>query len=232
MHALAIGSLAVALALYGLGLRNLWRKGGIGRGICLFHALYFFLGWLVVALALFSPLHHYAERLLWVHMVQHEALMVIAAPLLVLGRPLEAWSWALRRGARIPRFFSDPLFAWALHAASLWLWHAPAFFEAAVGSPWLHLAQHASFFLPAALFWWAVLGRDARPLAALLALFTTMLHTGALGALMTFAQAPWYAGTTLEDQQLAGLVMWVPAGLAYPLAALILVSRSLPISHA
>jgi putative membrane protein len=50
----------------------------------------------VVALALLSPLHHYAERLLWVHMVQHEALMVVAAPLLVLGRPIEAWSWALR----------------------------------------------------------------------------------------------------------------------------------------
>jgi putative membrane protein len=226
MHALPPGLLAIALVLYGLGLRNLWRKGGIGRGISIRHALYFFLGWLVVALALWSPLHHYAERLLWVHMVQHEALMVIAAPLLVLGRPLEAWSWALRRGARIPHFFSDPLFAWGLHAASVWLWHAPAFFEAAVASEWLHLAQHAGFFLPAALFWWAVLGRDARPLAALLALFTTMLHTGALGALMTFARAPWYAGYTLEDQQLAGLVMWVPAGLAYPLAALMLVSRS------
>lgn len=227
MHALLIGSLAVALALYGLGLRNLWRKAGAGRGLSILHAVYFFLGWLVVALALLSPLHHYAERLLWAHMVQHEALMVVAAPLLVLGRPLEAWSWALRWGARVPRLLSDPLFAWALHAGSLWLWHAPAFFDAAAGSDWLHLAQHASFFLPAALFWWTVLGCDARPLAALLALFTTMLHTGALGALMTFAPSAWYAGYALEDQQLAGLVMWVPAGLAYPLAALMLVSRSL-----
>jgi putative membrane protein len=54
-----------------------------------------------------------------------------------------------------------------------------------------------------------------------------MLHTGALGALMTFSRAPWYAGFALEDQQLAGLVMWVPAGLAYPLAALLTLSRSL-----
>ena len=52
-----------------------------------------------------------------------------------------------------------------------------------------------------------------------------MLHTGALGALMTFSQHAWYGGYALEDQQLAGLVMWIPAGLAYPAAALFIGSR-------
>jgi cytochrome c2 len=93
------------------------------------------------------------------------------------------------------------------------------FFGAAAASEGLHFVQHASFFLTATLFWWTVLRREARALAGLAALFTTMLHTGALGALMALAKTPWYAGYALEDQQLAGLVMWVPAGLAYPLAA-------------
>jgi putative membrane protein len=223
MHALTVLLLLLALALYGLGLARLWGKAGAGRGIRFAHVGCFLAGWLVVAVALLSALHHYAERLLWAHMVQHELLMVVAAPLLVLGKPVEAWRWVFP--LRIPRLLGDPAFAWALHALGIWLWHVPVLFEAAVRDPWLHLAQHTSFFLPAAIFWWSVLAPGTRPLAAIAALFTTMLHTGALGALLTFSPASWYAGYALEDQQLAGLVMWVPAGVAYPLAALSLVSR-------
>lgn len=225
MHALTIALLLAAGLLYGTGLARLWKKAGRGRGIDHASVACFAAGWLVVAAALLSPLHHLAERLLWAHMVQHELLMVVAAPLLVLGRPVEAWSHVVP--FRVPGIFSDPVFAWGLHAAAIWAWHVPALFEAAVRDPWLHLAQHASFFLPAAIFWRSVLTPAARALPAVLSLFTTMLHTGALGALMTFSRAPWYAGFALEDQQLAGLVMWVPAGLAYPLAALLMLSRSL-----
>jgi putative membrane protein len=223
MHALSFVLLLTALAAYGLGLHRLWRKAGKGRGISVGEVACFLLGWGTLAAALLSPLHHVAERLLWAHMVQHELLMVLAAPLLVLGRPLEAWSWVVP--FRVPRFLSDPLFAWALHAIGIWVWHVPALFLAAVGNQWLHLAQHTSFFVPAAIFWWAVFA--GRPLPAVLSLFTTMLHTGALGFLMAFSRASWYAGYTLEDQQLAGLVMWIPAGTAYPLAALYLILRSL-----
>ena len=225
MHGLTVLLLALAAVLYALGLNRLWRRAGAGRGIRAMEAMSFAAGWLVVAAALLSPLHHLAERLLWAHMVQHELLMVVAAPLLVLGRPLEAFSWVVR--FRVPKILSDPVLAWGLHAAGVWAWHVPVLFEAAVRNPWLHLAQHTSFFLPAAIFWWTVLAPGARPLAGMLSLFATMLHTGALGALMTFSRAPWYAGYALQDQQLAGLVMWVPAGVAYPLAALFLVSRSL-----
>lgn len=221
MHVLTSLLLAAALLLYCWGLRRLWRRAGAGRGIEGWNAACFFLGLATAAVALLSPLHHYAEQLLWAHMVQHELLMVVAAPLLVLGRPLEAWSWVVP--LRAPRFLSDPFFAWTLHAAGLWLWHVPMLFEAAVRDEWPHLAQHSSFFVPAAIFWWTAF--RSRGLVAVLSLFGTMLHTGALGALMAMSQRPWYAGYTLEDQQLAGLIMWIPAGTVYPMAALFLISR-------
>jgi putative membrane protein len=110
-----------------------------------------------------------------------------------------------------------------LHASAIWLWHAPRAFEAALASEAMHFAQHASFLGSALLFWWVVLARPH--LGAMASLFTTMLHTGALGALMTFSRHPWYPGFALEDQQLAGLVMWVPAGLAYPVAALAIATQ-------
>lgn len=223
-HALTVALLAAALGLYLLGLARLWRKAGVGRAIRGPHVAAFTAGWLVVGIALLSPLHHAAEARLWVHMLQHELLMALAAPLLVLGKPVEAWSWVVP--LRAPALLSDPVFACALHAVAVWLWHAPLLFEAAGRSEWLHLAQHTSFFLPAAIFWWTVLAPGPRPLPALVSLLVTMMHTGVLGALMTLSGAPWYAGTTLADQQLAGLVMWVPAGMAYLLAALYVVSRS------
>jgi cytochrome c oxidase assembly factor CtaG len=174
-------------------------------------------------------LHEAAEQRLWAHMVQHELLMVVAAPMIVLGRPVETWIWGLppgwRRGIHVPGVFSDPVAAWAAHAAAIWVWHVPGFFEAALADPWLHLAQHASFFGTALVFWWSLLAPSHRHLAGMASLFTTMLHTGALGALMALSRGAWYPGFALEDQQLAGLVMWVPAGLAYPIAALFLGSQ-------
>lgn len=231
MHALTVALLGTTFCLYFSGVWRLWRKAGRGKGITWGNAACFLGGWLVVAIALLSELHHYAEELLWAHMVQHELLMVLAAPLLVLSRPFEAWAWALPRpwlGAlSIRKYFSDGLFAFALHAAAVWLWHVPGLFERAVTNEWLHLAQHASFFITAAIFWWTVVAPGSRQLGAVLSLLGTMMHTGALGALMTFSSRPWYAGYGLEDQQLAGLVMWVPAGLAYPLAALVIMARFL-----
>ena len=103
-------------------------------------------------------------------------------------------------------------------------------FVAATANEALHFAQHASFLASALLFWWMVFAR--RDVGALMALFGTMLYTGALGALMTFSKTAWYAGYALADQTLAGLVMWIPAGLAYPAAALYLATRWLARSQA
>jgi putative membrane protein len=218
MHALTWTLLALGTVAYAVGVRRLWQRAGVGRGLGVFHIVSFGLAMSVLLAALLSPLHHLAEERLWAHMVQHELLMVIAAPLLVAARPLVALRLPL------PKWLSDPLVAWIAHAAAIWLWHVPGIFEAAAHHEGLHFAQHASFLLTARRFWWTVF---ARPGAGVASLFTTMLHTGALGALMALSNRSWYAGYALEDQQLAGLVMWVPAGAAYPLAALLLLGRTL-----
>jgi putative membrane protein len=218
MHALTWTLLALGTVAYAVGVRRIWRRAGVGRAIGLSRVLAFCGAMLVLLVAVLSPLHHLAEERLWAHMVQHELLMVIAAPLLVAARPLVALRLAL------PKWLSDPLVAWIAHAAAIWLWHVPGIFEAAAHHQGLHFAQHASFLVTALMFWWTVF---ARPGAGVASLFTTMLHTGALGALMALSNRSWYAGYALEDQQLAGLVMWVPAGAAYPLAALLLLSRTL-----
>jgi putative membrane protein len=218
MHALTWTLLALGTVAYSVGVRRLWRRAGLGRGLGVVHIVSFGFAISVLLVALLTPLHHLAEERLWAHMVQHELLMVIAAPLLVAARPLVALRVAL------PKWLSDPLVAWIAHAAAIWLWHVPGIFEAAAYHEALHFAQHASFLVTALMFWWTVF---ARPGAGVASLFTTMLHTGALGALMALSNRSWYAGYALEDQQLAGLVMWVPAGAAYPLAALLLLSRTL-----
>jgi cytochrome c oxidase assembly factor CtaG len=118
-----------------------------------------------------------------------------------------------------------------VHALALWLWHVPALFEAALTHPSVHVLQHSSFLGSALLFWGSVFGRAPRRAGAvaLASLFTTMVHTGALGALLTFSPTVWYPHYAqgavlglgaLEDQQLGGLIMWVPAGGAYLAAAL------------
>ena len=247
--------LALSAAAYASGLRRLWRNAGPGRGVAAHAAGSFALGWVTLVVALVSPLDALGDRLFSVHMVQHELLMVVAAPLLVLGRPLAVWAWALSPDQRrtAGRLFSlrawsgswstltDPLAAFALHGIALWAWHLPLAFDAALAHEGWHVAQHGAFLVTALFFWWSVLGRDPRgrygPGHSAASLFATMMHTGALGALLSLAPHPWYApyvATTLalgldpaQDQQLGGLVMWVPAGLVYVVAALWVLGRML-----
>lgn len=211
--------------------------------------LWFISGWLALALALISPIHPLGSVLFSVHMVQHELLMVIAAPLLVLGRtelyclcalPPRLGSRTTKRlrasgVARVWRKVNEPLVAWFAHAAALWIWHVPRWFEAALTSSLLHTFQHISFFGTAILFWQAVFRSPRRRAAyglSVLYLFTTALHTGALGALLTFARMAWYPAyeapaaraslSAIEDQQLGGLIMWIPASFVYVAAGLTL----------
>jgi cytochrome c oxidase assembly factor CtaG len=175
-------------------------------------------------------------------------LMVVAARLWVLTRPIEAWTWGLKPAWRkalagVARFepvraawriCTEPIGAWTLHAAALWTWHVPVLFDAALANDAVHIAQHSCFLVSALFFWWSVFTRGARRGGASMAsVFTTMMHTSALGALLTFAPSPWYGFYTdtsafglsaLEDQQLGGLVMWVPGALAYLVAGLAIVA--------
>jgi putative membrane protein len=244
-----VAGLAVSAWLYFRGVRRLWRESAAGAGIRKWEAMAYAGGWFALFIALASPLHPLGSVLFSAHMSQHEILMLVAAPLLVLGRPLVAFIWALplrwRRKAggaakssplqSVWRAATNPLAAWAIHAFALWVWHAPALFQATLDSELVHTAQHLSFLLSALLFWWALIhGRRALMGygAAVLYMFTTSIHSGLLGALITFSSSVWYPAysetttswglTPLEDQQLGGLIMWIPAGLVYIFAGLAL----------
>jgi putative membrane protein len=212
-------ALLVAASLYFKALPVLSRR----------HIVFFAAGWLALAVALLSPLDSQVAESFSLHMIQHELLMIAAPPLLILGRPYAALAATLRpaalRIAALPLCL-PPLAALLLHAAALWVWHVPALFEAALESEAVHAAQHASFFASALLFWWAVF-RRVRTGIALLYILVTMIHAGALAALLTFAPAPLYAFTALGEQQLGGLIMWVPAGYAMLAAALVAFNRLL-----
>jgi putative membrane protein len=243
-------ALLLTAAVYAAGIAKMYltnasasiRWSGVG---------YFALGWISLVIALDSPIHEIGEQLFWVHMTQHEILMLVSAPLLVLARPLVPFLYALsprlrQRVANLSRartfasswtFVSAPLSAWLISAVALWAWHAPALFARAIENDWIHAAQHASFFLTALLFWWPLVNGAPRMGygGALVYVFTTAMHTSILGALLTFARTPWYAPylntaplwnlTPLEDQQVGGLIMWIPAGTLLLAAFLILLVK-------
>jgi putative membrane protein len=241
--------LITSATVYSLGLRNLWRSAGIGHGIKKVEAIYYALGWVSLAVALVSPVHLLGEVLFSMHMTQHELLMLVAAPLIVLGRPFVAAAWAVPAASRkaagavvrsspVNRAWlvvSNGAVAWVVHAIALWVWHIPVMFQATLRSDLVHTLQHASFFLTALLFWWAILfGRRGLQSygAGVLYLFTTMVQSGLLGIFLTLTSHVWYpvySATTgqyglspLEDQQIGGLIMWIPAGLIYMFAALVM----------
>jgi putative membrane protein len=208
----------------------------------------FWTGWLTFVVALVSPVHPMGEALFSAHMVQHELLMLVAAPLLVMARPAVPFLWGLpyewrrtigrwTKRPHVRRTWSalaDPFTAWWIHAVAIWVWHAPFLFQRTLESDGIHTAQHLSFFLSALLFWWALFYTHGRMGygAGVLYLFTTAVHTSILGALLTFAPHVWYGAyatsttawglTPLEDQQIGGLIMWVPGSVVYLVAGLVL----------
>jgi putative membrane protein len=237
-----IALLALSAVLYAGGLARLWRRAGAGTGLRRWEAGCFAAGWLALFAALVSPLDALGGVLFSAHMAQHEVLMLIAAPLFVLGRPLAVSLWALppagretavaaaqaRPVAALWRTATGPFTAFAIHAVAIWIWHLPSLYQATLESDAVHAAQHLSFFGTAVLFWWTLIhGRYGKMGygVAVFYVFATGLHSGVLGALITFAPRllyPIYEARTaawglrpLEDQQLAGLLMWVPAGVIF-----------------
>jgi putative membrane protein len=243
--------LALAGWAYARGVRALWRRAGRGRGVRPWQAVAFGSGLAALFVALVSPLDALGSALFSAHMAQHLVLILVAAPLLVVGAPPVLFLWALPEATRraVGRWYrrawalraawhalSHPITVWALHAVAVWVWHLPSLYQAALSDEAVHVAEHASFLGTAILFWWVVLGQGhGRGLdrgLGVLYLFTTAMQGGILGALMTFSPVPWYPAyettvaawglTPIEDQQLAGLLMWVPSGLVYTVAALAL----------
>ena len=236
--------LILSLALYGIGTSARWRRARWRRGIRPWQVGCFAAGWLMLGVALVSPIHHWGTELFWVHMVEHELVMAVAVPLIALAQPGWALIWALpmafrrRIGSAIRSYWLRaawgalirPGGATILHGAAIWAWHVPVIFESAVVSVALHRLQHLSFLVSGLLFWSALIGcRNAGVAAA--HLFATMLHTSILGALVALAPRVLYrlqtdgavawGLTPLQDQQLAELIMWIPAGGVYAAAALL-----------
>ena len=236
--------LALSLMMYGVGTFALWRRAGWRRGVRTRQVGCYAAGWLMLGVALVSPIHHWGNELFAVHMVEHELVMALAAPLIALAQPGWALPWALPAAARRVvgsvmqgywlragwAALTHPGAATILHGVAIWAWHIPVLFEAAVVSLALHRLQHLSFLVTGLLFWCALVRcRNAGVAAA--HLFATMLHTSILGALVALAPRVLYrlqtegaaawGLTPLQDQQLAGLIMWIPAGGIYAGAALL-----------
>lgn len=239
-------ALVLLAASYSVATSRLWQRTGVGRGVRPWEVIAAGTGWLTLVLALISPLDTMSDILFAAHMTQHELLMLIAAPLIVLGRPLVVLVWVLPKGGRhrirraqrpwvmsVWRHVTAPLTVLLLHAATVWAWHLPVLFDLALAHEGIHALQHAMFFGTAAMFWWALIHGRYGAVGygvAVLFVFVTALHTSVLGALLTFAPRVLYSSYAhpapalridpLEDQQLAGLLMWVPGGVLFVLVGL------------
>jgi len=235
------GPLAALLLLFLVGRQRLDKRSKVERK----RPWLFLGGWLVLTPSLVSPLHEGGERSFTLHMIEHELIMLVATFLLAASHAGGVLAWglpgplrrALGGGWKAPlsslwRRLTEPVTATIIQAVVMWAWHAPALFDQALASQGWHVAQHLSFVLSSLIFWSAML--DARRGSYLLSaacLFVTSLVEGALGALMALSASPWYSayaamgmsGIGLDpttDQQLAGLIMWIPGGLVHGGAAL------------
>jgi putative membrane protein len=170
-------------------------------------------GWLILGLAFISPICNLSVALFSVRVSQHMVVVLLAAPLIARG--LVFAPAGQRRVASV---------AWITtiaFAAIFWIWHSPAFYDATLRNNLVYWLMHATTIAAALALWMAVF--NSRALLAFLVLFASGLQMSLLGALLTFAAVPLFSVhefttaawglTWLQDQQLGGLVMWVPAGL-------------------
>ena len=242
--------LAVVTVIYFWGMRKVWQRAGKEHGIQRRQYLSFAAALVSLLVAFVSPLDALSDALFTAHMVQHLILIMLTAPLLVMSNVPLAVLWALPRSqaqglgfrwnqsaalSRIWQVLDHPIFAWLVFTITLWLWHAPKFFETALQDEGVHILEHVTFLGSAMLFWWALLkpsGQKHRQYAvAVVYLFTTVLQSAVLGALMTFTERPWYAYyadlspawglTPMQDQQYAGLIMWMPGGAIFSLLTIL-----------
>jgi putative membrane protein len=199
-------------------------------------------GLTVAALALDGPADTIADQLFWAHMLQHLALITIVAPLVVLGDPLRAFEevlpMSLRRAAgriegelwaRDGAARRTATAGLVISTVALLAWHTPLAFQAALRNNTLHALEHLTLLATAIFFWWPILTTALRQrigtgFAIVEVLVATTVMT-VLGAMLTFSPAVWYpayataerahAIGALADQQLAGLLMWIPSGMLY-----------------
>jgi putative membrane protein len=219
-------------------------------------AIGFLLGLSLIWVAVASPITSWDAELLTVHMVQHLLLMTFGAPLIVLGAPVRpfllglpsSFTYAFVRFAfyrpvpRIRRTLGRPAVCWCAATATLVGWHIPAAFTVAMQSPLWHAIELASFLVAGVLFWLPVV--QVRPDTSTSAgwsivayLFLATLPCDILSAFLVFSERvayPIYLSmprlsslSVLEDQQLAGALMWTAVTIVYLTAGAILSARLL-----
>ncbi|RST31275.1 cytochrome c oxidase assembly protein [Sphingomonas ginkgonis] len=227
--------LSLSVLTYGIGLCRMgrardaivpaWRIGSYIAAISL------------LIVALLSPFDARADSSFAWHMGQHLLLMIVAAPLLALANAhlVMLFAWPLRWRRRLGRAAVSvpgvkrggyskvaPWLAGVAFALGLWLWHAPTLYDAALESPTLHTLEHLTFLFSAAIFWRMVStvgNRRLDPGSAILLVTLVGVQGNLMAALITLAPNPIYlhyqGAGALDDQQIAGMLMWVPAGLIY-----------------
>ena len=244
----------VAAALYLRGWTTLARRMPERFGPR--RAIAFLAGLATVLLALSALLDASGHRFLWAHMIQHLLLMVVAPPLLWMGAPVAPMLLGLpktvRRGVALglawPRvrwltaLLTHPASSWALFVIALWGWHVPALYDLALGSDLWHHVEHACFLSTALLFWRLVVlpwpARSPWPRWAMIPyLVLADLQNSVLAAVFTFSDRVIYSayatgagtldGSALEDQVIAGVIMWVPGSVLFLLPVLWLVVTAL-----
>jgi putative membrane protein len=236
-----LAGLVVVALLYAFGRRD---HDTLRRGAC------FYGGLLVLVVAIDSPVDTYADRLFWVHMVQHVLLTMVAPPLILLGRPWPrtvralplAARRAIARGLLACRPVAAPPVAFVLFNGVLLAWHVPILFDLTLRNDGVHDLEHALFLGTALLFWThlAPTARRPRLRAGQRAAYGVgaILVSWALAVVLGFASHPLYAHyaalahrpgglSALADQQLAAGIMWVPASIPFTIAVLVAAYRLL-----
>jgi putative membrane protein len=215
-------------------------------------AAYFVGGVMLLLLDLVSPIDLLGDQYLFsAHILQHFLLALIIPPLLLLGAPRWFVEVALRRPFpdRLEREIGRPPVSWLLGVGAMVVWHVPLFFNAALANEGLHILQHVSFLVTGTLFWWPVLTpiehRRLPVFAAVSYLFSACVACSLLGAVLAFATPGLYPAylhpvdhlgilplvrdqwglDPKSDQQLGGMLMWVPGCLVYLSGILASVAR-------
>jgi cytochrome c oxidase assembly factor CtaG len=223
-------ALITGLYLYAIGplRKRYYPAEQVRRG----QTISFLLGMLVMFLALVSPLDELGDSYLFsAHMVQHLFLTIVGPPLLLLGTPEWFVKPLLRNKVvfKIAKALTYPAIAFVLYNADFWLWHAPPLYNATLENQSIHILEHLTFIICGLLYWWPIFS-PSKELPRLsfggqiLYLFLSGMPSVLLGAGLTFSPplyAPYLAAPRIwgisaaTDQQLGGVIMWVPVSIFY-----------------
>ena len=233
-----IGLLALT-GIYLLGVGPLRQRFGWADEVKAWQVTVFLLGILVIFIAVLSPLHELGDNYLFsAHMLQHLLLILVAPPMLIMGtpgwllRPLVSRTWALETA----RFLTKPVVAFVIFNVVIVFWHLPLLYELALRERGIHILEHLMFLASAAIMWWPILSPlpevpRASYMVQMLYLFVQPTVSSILGAVITFSDGilySWYAEapriwsiSAHDDQQIGGVIMWVPGGLAFLLTLVV-----------